>query len=237
MAKPMAGLEHPIRERKTEMTTVINRHHKVPYDVFIGRGHGSQWGNPFSHLENTIAEFKVDTREEAVREHRSWFLKQPKLLLDLYKLRGKILGCYCKPAACHGDTIIDLIENCYYVVVFGGRDFKDYELLRSSMDSLLVNKKEEYTIIIVSGRANGADKLGERYAKERGYEVAEFPVTSDDWNRLGKSAGHIRNREMAQLPYRLQGAAVGFYDGSSKGTGGMIKICEELKIDHRVITY
>lgn len=35
---------------------------------------------------------------------------------------------------------------------------------------------------IVSGTANGADKLGERYAKEYGYLLKQFPA---EWARCG----------------------------------------------------
>lgn len=52
----------------SKSTTVVNKHHGVPDDVYIGRG--SQWGNPISHLSNTEDDFKVDTREEAIEMYR-----------------------------------------------------------------------------------------------------------------------------------------------------------------------
>ena len=48
-------------------TTVVNKHHKVPYDIYIGRG--SKWGNPFSHMDGTQALYKVATRQEAVEKY------------------------------------------------------------------------------------------------------------------------------------------------------------------------
>ncbi|MFS8304204.1 DUF4326 domain-containing protein [Bacillus altitudinis] len=75
--------------------TVVNKHHGVPDDVYIGRG--SQWGNPFSHLSNTEADFKVDTREEAIEMYRRWLITQPRLVKSLRDLKGKTLGCFCKP--------------------------------------------------------------------------------------------------------------------------------------------
>ena len=44
-------------------------------------------------------------------------------------------------------------------------------------------------IVIISGTASGADRLGERYAKEKGFQLRRFPA---DWNRYGKSAGYRR---------------------------------------------
>ncbi|MEW9698016.1 DUF4326 domain-containing protein [Paenibacillus sp. SI8] len=89
-------------------TTVINKHHKQPYDVYIGRG--SKWGNPFSHMEGTKALFKVATREEAITSYREWILRQPQLLRDLHGLKGKVLCCYCKPRSCHGDILAEMAD-------------------------------------------------------------------------------------------------------------------------------
>lgn len=89
-------------------TTVINKHHKIPYDVYIGRG--SKWGNPFSHMEGTKAIYKVNTRDEAVQTYREWIMTQPHLLNSLYELKGKVLCCFCKPKSCHGDVLAELAD-------------------------------------------------------------------------------------------------------------------------------
>ncbi|MBL4952033.1 DUF1273 family protein [Neobacillus sp. YIM B02564] len=87
-------------------------HCKVePFDVYIGRGRGSKWGNPFSHKEGTTAKYKTNTREEAVEKFREWFLTQPDLVKALPELKGKVLACWCKPKACHGDVLLDLANN------------------------------------------------------------------------------------------------------------------------------
>ena len=89
-------------------TTVVNKHSGDAYDIYIGRG--SKWGNPFSHMDNTTAEFKVSTREEAVQKHREWILTQPHLLADLHELRGKVLCCFCAPKVCHGHTLAQMAD-------------------------------------------------------------------------------------------------------------------------------
>lgn len=91
------------------MTKVVNLKNEE-YDIYIGRG--SKWGNPFTHLSlnGTKAQFQVKTREEAVEEYRRWIIDQPDLMAELPELEGKILGCYCKPAACHGDVLVELLE-------------------------------------------------------------------------------------------------------------------------------
>ena len=90
-------------------TKVVNKYHKIPYDIYIGRG--SRWGNPFTHLEGkSLAQFKVATREEAIEKYREWIMEQPQLLADLHELKGKTLGCFCKPKSCHGDVLVELVN-------------------------------------------------------------------------------------------------------------------------------
>lgn len=72
---------------------------KEHYDVYIGRG--SKWGNPF-----VIG--KDGTRKEVIAKYRAWIVQQPELMLALHELRGKILGCWCDPLACHGDVLTEL---------------------------------------------------------------------------------------------------------------------------------
>jgi hypothetical protein len=78
---------------------------KEPFDVYIGRP--SKWGNPYSHKTGTLAKFKVNTREEAIASYREYLHSQPSLIQALPDLRGKILGCWCKPLACHGDILAE----------------------------------------------------------------------------------------------------------------------------------
>ena len=78
------------------------------YDVYIGRP--SKWGNPFSHLPDTLAEFRVSTREEAISRYREWIITRPELMEALPELQNKVLGCWCSPKACHGEVLIDLLK-------------------------------------------------------------------------------------------------------------------------------
>ena len=72
-----------------------------PYDIYIGRG--SRWGNPFL--------IGVDgTRKEVIEKYRQFILAHPQLMEDLHELRGKTLGCWCKPLDCHGDILVGLAE-------------------------------------------------------------------------------------------------------------------------------
>ena len=90
-------------------TRVVNKY-KESYDVYIGRG--SKWGNPFTHIadKKTKADFIVASRDEAIESYRDWILNQPQLLNDLHELKGKTLGCFCKPKKCHGDILVELVN-------------------------------------------------------------------------------------------------------------------------------
>lgn len=82
---------------------------KEKYDVYIGRP--SKWGNPFSHLDGTLAQYKVSSRDEAVEKYREWIVKQPELMNDIHKFQGKVFGCWCAPKRCHGDVSLELINS------------------------------------------------------------------------------------------------------------------------------
>ena len=79
------------------------------YDVYIGRP--SKWGNPFSHMDGTLAKFKVATRHDAVMAYKQWVKQQPELMASLDELEGKTLGCHCKPKECHGDVLAEIVAN------------------------------------------------------------------------------------------------------------------------------
>lgn len=85
---------------------------KANYDVYIGRcpGPKGKWGNPFTHLPHAVRSGMtlVSSREEAIAKYREWILTQQDLIDALPELRGKILGCWCKPFACHGDVLEEL---------------------------------------------------------------------------------------------------------------------------------
>lgn len=78
------------------------------FDVYIGRG--GKWGNPFSHKNRALATYKVSSRKESIEKHREWIKTQPDLIRDLHELKGKVLGCFCKPKKCHGDTLVEMVN-------------------------------------------------------------------------------------------------------------------------------
>ena len=100
------------------------------------------------------------------------------------------------------------------VIIAGSREFSDYELLCQ------VVEKSGFDITeVVSGCARGTDKLGERWAKENGIPVKKFPAK---WDELGKDAGYIRNREMADYADAL----ISIVFPNSRGTRHMVRVAK-----------
>ena len=110
------------------------------------------------------------------------------------------------------------------VIIAGSRNFDNYKLIVETCNNILPSYVE-----VVSGTARGADKLGEKYAEEKGYPIKKFPA---DWT-LGKSAGYLRNKEMAK--YATE--AIVFWDGKSKGTKHMIDLANEYKLKLTIVNY
>ena len=103
----------------------------------------------------------------------------------------------------------------YRLVVAGSRNFNDYGLLCTTLDEVVGELKSEYNITIVSGTANGADRLGEKYAEKHGLKIERHPA---NWGRYGRGAGPIRNAEMVK---ESDGVIV-FWNGESSGAKNII---------------
>ncbi len=70
---------------------------RAPYDVYIGRP--TVWGNPY-----TIG--KDGTRAQVIEKHRKAVLADPHMIQMIKTfLKGRVLGCWCSPKPCHGDTL------------------------------------------------------------------------------------------------------------------------------------
>lgn len=74
---------------------------------------------------------------------------------------------------------------------------------------------------VVSGGARGIDTEGEHWADRRGCQIKRF---LPDWDKHGKAAGPIRNRQMAEYGDAL----LLIWDGESRGSASMKKEMEKL---------
>ena len=97
--------------------------------------------------------------------------------------------------------------------VVGSRGFTDYDLLKSTLDMHIGRVNN---VIIVSGGCGGADQLGERYAKEKGFQTE---ILKPDWVKHRKAAGMIRNTDIVNSADML----FAFKKGETPGTNDSIQ--------------
>ncbi len=107
------------------------------------------------------------------------------------------------------------------VCVCGSRDFSDKKYLFEKVDEVIDKLKEE--VVIIEGGSKGADALAVEYANERKIPYCEFKA---DWDNLGKAAGPIRNKYMAEecdvvIAFKRK-------DRDNKGTNNMINQARKL---------
>ncbi len=103
------------------------------------------------------------------------------------------------------------------VAVGGSRSIESYQLICDVLDNLLVEGD-----VILSGNAPGADRLGERYGNENGYDVKLIP---SEWEKHGLKATMMRN----EVLLKACDFVICFWDGESEGTRHMIEIATREK--------
>ena len=99
------------------------------------------------------------------------------------------------------------------VLVCGGRDFRDREAVYAALDSL---HAEHGFYVVITGGANGADRLSVEWARERGVPTEIYKA---DWDRIRRRAGPLRNQRM--LAEGKPDLVVAFPGGA--GTANMIE--------------
>ena len=110
-------------------------------------------------------------------------------------------------------------------IVAGSRTVTEYNLVADAIASA------PWSIsTVISGGAKGVDELGEAYAY---LHKIPLEVFNANWNKYGRSAGHMRNEEMAINADAL----IAIWDGESRGTANMIETAKKykLKVHVRVV--
>lgn len=113
------------------------------------------------------------------------------------------------------------------IIIAGGRDFTNYQLLKLTMDEVL---DKVHISEVVCGEATGADTLGKQWAIENNIPVKSFKA---NWDKHGAKAGPLRNREMGLYADYL----VAFWDGKSRGTLHMIEFMRKIGNPFRIVRY
>lgn len=90
-----------------QLTIVVNKDRVDKYDVYIGRG--TVWGNPYQigqdgDRDEVIRKFAYDFEKGFLKAHQDF-------ARNIANIKGKVIACHCKPAACHGDVIAAYVNS------------------------------------------------------------------------------------------------------------------------------
>jgi len=176
--------------------------------------------------------------EEYTKRYKEEILSKldPKKVYE--DLNGAVLLCYEKRSDfCHRNIVSEwLIENGFKskeilkhanIAIIGSRDFNDSKKAFYLIDKLAENYEK---ITLISGAARGADKIAEDYARERNINIKVLPA---DWEKHGKAAGFIRNKDI----WDNADLGLAFWDGKSKGTEHSFEIAKKQGKDLFVFNY
>lgn len=109
------------------------------------------------------------------------------------------------------------------ILVCGSRHFNDFPELMKVLDRYDITE-------IIEGEAEGADRLARLYGEYLDIPVRAFPA---EWDKYGKSAGPIRNRQM--LVEGKPDLCIAFRGPNSRGTQNMINQARKAGIETKVI--
>lgn len=101
------------------------------------------------------------------------------------------------------------------LALVGSRQFPDEQLVRNWVQAL-----PKGTVVVSGGCPDSPDAWAEDEARKLGLEVKIWPA---DWNKHGKAAGMIRNKDVVADSDRVDA----FWDGESKGTASTIRLARE----------
>lgn len=111
--------------------------------------------------------------------------------------------------------------------IVGSRGFDDYDLM---VDTVLKSSNIDHVECIVSGGAEGADQLADRFANDFKKIMKVFLA---NWKLYGRAAGFKRNIRIVEE----SDLVIAFWDGESPGTQHTIKLCKQKNVPVIVVLY
>lgn len=113
------------------------------------------------------------------------------------------------------------------VLICGDRNWSEREPIRSYLCKL----QDWGFDTVIEGEARGADTIAREEAERMGFQVIRFPA---HWERYGRAAGPIRNREMLD---RQPALVIAFHDNLSQSKGTQDTVEEAMRRGIQVIVY
>lgn len=160
---------------------------KDRYDVYVGRGKRSAWGNPFR--------IGVDgDRHEVIEKYKQWITKGDgrRLLVRLGELEGKTLGCWCAPSGgltadddmlCHGQILLKLLEH------------RRRKILEKRNESKKTQSQHTTTATVVRLQYDSYDDLGlgrfSQVIENGGLPSAQAARLARQFNESAEQAGSL----------------------------------------------
>lgn len=115
------------------------------------------------------------------------------------------------------------------VLVCGSRDYADKERLFHILDEVLMEAAQmDDGITLIHGAARGADSLADQWGRKCSpVEIERYPA---DWDRYGRRAGYVRNKQM--LDEGRPDMVIAFYSSvdKSRGTSMMVDIAQRASV-------
>lgn len=113
------------------------------------------------------------------------------------------------------------------VLVCGSRSFRDIGYVWDCLSDITLKECVENADFIeelIHGACDGPDLFADEWASKSGIPIKSV---SADWNKYGKAAGPIRNKEMVDMLTPGEDIVIAFWDGKSKGTKHTINLAKE----------
>lgn len=94
-----------------QQTTRVVNIYKEDYDVYIGRA--GKWQD--GYFGNPVRLNPGEARGSTLAKYKGYFYSRlqtdPEFKQKIHELKGKALGCFCKPNPCHGDIIREYLDS------------------------------------------------------------------------------------------------------------------------------
>ena len=118
----------------------------------------------------------------------------------------------------------------FLLIVAGSRTMDDYSFVHKEIQKFIKSNCFVKDISIISGHAKGVDLLGERFAKNNNLNLIILPAR---WEKFGKRAGYLRNRDMADLATHC----LVICENNSKGSRHMYNIAKSKGLITSIVEY
>ena len=213
-------LENPSPSKRTRVVKLKRNKDKVIQgcDVYIGRENrlggwdfaATKWGNPFRRCHNESAVARVAMYKEHV-------LNSPELMSSLGELKGKVLGCWCKPNPCHGDVLVELIETHLPDEEADEDEKKDTFASVTPPTTVKMEEERKEDVVRPNNKTNNVEKKEKKEKKERN----EKGVKKMKSEKMEIEVGQSKTRVVRMK--RRKGVVVqdcDVYIGRQQGMGG-----------------